>query len=333
MTVAGFDIIACPSCRELYKQPIIMSYNTFFASYYSDGYMDGAGIPNFTPVIKCRNCAKFFKRQDAEKIGEMLYDEGLDSYPAEWQNAIDIDSCQLTAEELEEALQTDLCENRENELTMRTLLLERYNDVYRNTMSRSNYQLQRPEFINNIKRLLEITERDDKPEGQLMMAELHREVGEFDACLKILDGLDAGEKRNIREMKEKIYSQAKIGDAGVINFSITAIKKEFRCNKCSHSLILFDLNKLITLSKYKYFRCITENIVFNAPTMEKNPEPAFYESPLKRIFVFWKTYREYIPVKQISCSQCGGTHVESFRPMQKCLQCGKGKYKPVQWFN
>lgn len=334
MTVAGFEIIACPACRELYKQPIIMSFNTFFAIYYSDGYMDGAGIPNFTPVIKCRNCAKFFKRQEAEKIGEILYDEGWDSYPAEWQNAIDIDSCQLTEEELEEALNNGFCTNEETETTLRYHLLHAYNHAWRKLKSYGkNEQLEHAGFMANCNRLLDLLEKSSEPEQELLIADLYRQTGNFEKCLDILERIGNKLKDEKRQRLEQIYSQAKMRDAKVINFNVTAVKKEFRCNQCGHSLILFDHDRLLKFMDYRYFICKPENRVFNAAMKKINQEPYHSSGLLNRLFRRRRTWKEFVPAGKIHCPHCKSGRVEPFTTSQKCMQCGTGSYKTVKWFH
>lgn len=331
MIIAGVEIIACPHCKLFYQKPIIASFNTFGAEYYSDGYVDGLMIPKFVSMVKCRKCNAFFSTKEAVKIGEMIQDEDSEIFPAEWKKAIKLQDYKIKIKELEEALDSEFCNNRKTEIEVRTMLLQSYNHAWRHEFNLNNSHLEHPGFVENIRRLLDLHKDGASQESFLYFAELYREMGEFDSCIQLLDEMKT-DKKNLIDAKENIYSHAKLKDARVINFSATAVKREYKCNDCGHSLILFDLDKLPTLQDYKYFRCKTENRVFNAPVKKRNPAPYYSSNIFRRLFRSEKFYREYIPIRQIICPYCNGKNTEPFSLSQKCIQCNKGNYKPAKWF-
>lgn len=210
MTIAGFEIIACPHCSQLFRNRIIGSYNTFNSRQYSDGYVEGDGIPVLPSVIKCvnNNCGKFFNVTEAEIIAEI----DTKSFDApEWKGAYYLSGNKIGVKELEEALGTDFCNNQDNEIKTRNLLHRRYNDIFRKDRKYKLSQGENDALIHNIERLIEFFKNDTSTSGKIYLAELYREKSDFNICLQILAEIN-NENEYEKLVKEKIYSQAKVKD-------------------------------------------------------------------------------------------------------------------------
>lgn len=334
MTIIGYDILSCPFCTQLYKNEIIGSSNGFNSRYYSDGHLEGPFIPQIPSIIKCINndCEKFFNIKDAKKIAQI---EPFSDSP-EWKNAYSLGKYQIGIKELEEALATGFCEDEPEEIRVRTLLLRRYNDFFRQD---GNYKFSsgKKEIIrSNIERLIEHFKNETTTEGKLFLAELYREKSDFDSCLEILSGI-SNKKGGEKNIKEKIYSQAKVKDDKVFNAHAVAVKKEYKCDNCGDSLILFDLNKINNLTEnqldFKNHKCRFDNKVFSAPLKKLNPVNYYKLNFWQKLFKTKERNNKFIADK-IICPSCHGTDIEIFNPeSQNCIKCSTGRYDVVKWFD
>ncbi len=331
MTFAGDQILACPHCNQLYKNRIVSSYNTVISKYFSDGHQDGLMIPNFICIVKCFNkiCGQFFNITQAKEIG--VWSNDNDSLiPEEWSTAIALYEYGIDIKELEEALETDFVHDQKNEIQLRTILLRRYNDLIREKLNKS-YSRDENAVVNNIERLIKVLNNNHEEDGKLFLAELYREKGDFDTCIKLLNEINT-KNENEREIIEKIYSQAKVKDNGVFNIASIAVKREYTCNNCEHNLILFDFEKLNNTLGYNHYRCENDNTIFDSPSRINNPI-GYY-----KLTLWQKLFRSKIPHQntiqnEIVCPTCKGNNLECFNPeLQKCISCDKGSYSLVKWF-
>ena len=332
MKISGYEIISCPYCSQLYRNQIIASYNTFDSSYFSDGYLEGPFIPNMPSIIKCvdKNCGKFFNIQETKIMAKVDYQKYVTS---EWKHAFYLAGYKIGIKELEEALAIGFCKDEQDEINVRIRLLRRYNDFFRQDKNYKFPSEKKEAFLRNIDRLIELHENESTTGAKLFLAELYREKSDLDLCMEILNGI-TNENEDEKTIKEKIYSQAKIKDDKVFNVKVIVIKKEFRCNNCGDSFILFDLSKMNNSLNYKYYRCRIENRVFNAASKENNPGSYYRLTRLQKLFRIKKPYQDTIPRKNIVCPTCNGTDLEIFNPEnQNCIKCGHGNYDVVKWFN
>ena len=130
MKISGYEILSCPYCSQLYRNQIILSFNTFDSSYFSDGYLEGPFIPNMPSIIKCVNkhCGKFFNINEAKLMAKVDYHK---SGSTEWESAYYLAQYKIGIEELEEALVIGYCKDEQEEINLRTLLLRSYNNFFR----------------------------------------------------------------------------------------------------------------------------------------------------------------------------------------------------------
>ena len=185
MTIAGFEIFTCPYCSQLYKNSIIGSYNNIRSNSFSDGYVEGPFIPKIQSIIKCINnaCSKFFNIKDKKVIAKLDFE---DFNNPEWKDAYYLSMYNIGISELEEALQKDFCKNQDNEVAVRELLLQRYNDVYRKNREYEMSKEEKNKFLLNIDKLIELYRNDSLPIDRLFLSELYREKGDFASCIAIL---------------------------------------------------------------------------------------------------------------------------------------------------
>ena len=333
MTFSDIEITTCPHCGHLYKNRIIVSHNTFGIRQYSDGYLGGLSL-NITTIKKCdnANCKKLFNTKDAISIGKISKDENKDLVSAEWLSAKSYNSTQLNAEDLEDALKTDFINEKENEINVRTLLLWLYNDTLRDSRISNLSENAKINSVNNIKRLIVLLGNSITNSQKLIVAELYREINDFDNCINTLTSITFATDDE-QELKEKIFSQAKVKDEKVFNIEHAVIKKEFKCDNCEKSLILFDLEKTPEPLGFKYYRCNLENNIFSDTSMVINPSVEYKINVLQKILKLKAPYQRFIKKKEINCKKCNSTNTELFNPITaKCIHCHEGNYNIVKWF-
>lgn len=204
MTPGPVIVIQCPACGALGSYPSINSGNSFGATYYTDGYRDAPMMPTTPPVFRCGACRRGFWTEAANEVGE--YDVmNKASAPLDWRQA------PLLVEPDEkgylEAIEPLIAADPSREYVLRMHAWWRGNDRHR---GRTRKPVQDdPALVPlreaNMMALIQILPSDSAG-SKLMHAELLREMGQFDAAIKVLSepcapGLELARDR-IRRLSE-----------------------------------------------------------------------------------------------------------------------------------
>lgn len=218
------QIYRCPSCGTEKHLMSLLSGNTFNAVVWSDSYRDYPHMPAPSRVQRCPSCGRYFfldglkpeplLDKEWEDFGMGTMETGTLDYPQSFESL-----CQLEGEDLTEDQLQWLHFN----------LLYAFNDwrtreqfVVRNHLKdlNDNYSSWALEWRENAERQLadclarEVKDSDDaifrsnaewlmehNTDNRLLCAELHRELGEFEKCLYILD--EAGDDSLTRQFRAK----------------------------------------------------------------------------------------------------------------------------------
>ena len=174
----------CPHCSGKFTQPTMASGNTFGAKFWPDGKMDAPMMPDYPAYVGCPHCKGNFWVDDTKVVKSFGYDEEreipdltLDS------NQNPIPYKEPTKKIYLKGLD-DLNITKENEIYLRSKLMQLYNDVNR------DQKVQRPaiaEQIENWNRLLVILDSNDTQE-KLLRVEIYREMGGFEEAKKAFTG-------------------------------------------------------------------------------------------------------------------------------------------------
>jgi len=170
-------IVTCPECAAQFSRFNMVSGNTFGAIFWSDGFFLAPMMPDIPRFTKCRNCGTIFNLHTCES--KESEDSSTDHLPM----VESPDTGTLT-----EAIDLKVFGNSsDDEKYLRVRLWWSKNQ--RNfDDSMVKLQIADPVYLLNaqeLKRLL----NTDHPEERLMLAELHRNLGEFDTCLELLSGI------------------------------------------------------------------------------------------------------------------------------------------------
>lgn len=194
----------CPTCGAYLYTPSLISGNTIGARYYSDGEMIAPMMPEFPNLTKCEGCGTLVKLSQLERVDYDNKNSNIKSVPrnlfkqdiADKQDVAEskIYQCHhLGVADLEKAL--DLYPDEE--LAIRLKMWRRYNDRIRFFLDFSrifnksidyrshefDYNLEW--YRNNCLTLLALLDPNDKDQ-LLLMAELNRNLGNFEECLRLV---------------------------------------------------------------------------------------------------------------------------------------------------
>jgi uncharacterized C2H2 Zn-finger protein len=178
----GDDLVyKCPKCGGLLKNRSLMSGNTFHAKLYSDAKQIAPMLPSYPNLTKCKKCDAIFWLSDFKKIGICSW-QGNDSQ--EWKNAPYVEF--LNINDLFRALN----ENKGRELYIRQMIWWAFNDRVRNNESIFIDSEDKLLWEENCNTLLNLFNKKDTDQ-QVMIAELYRNLEQFDKCTEIINNLSS----------------------------------------------------------------------------------------------------------------------------------------------
>lgn len=176
-------IYRCPLCDTLYSKYSLMSGNTFGADFYSDGRFFARMLPEFPIITKCLGCTTIFWLDKTNEIGSYYWGEKINT---EWEEAFNADF--LTLNDYFLALEFHLPRTIEEEIYIRKRIWWEMNDRIRFKEELPAYENENQLWSDNIHKLISLLNSSDDNE-KIIIAELHRNLGNFDTCKKILDSI------------------------------------------------------------------------------------------------------------------------------------------------
>jgi hypothetical protein len=194
-------IIRCPNCTNLLSKRSLRSGNTIGAKLYSDSKRVAPMLLEFPTITKCEKCQNIFRVADAKEIGSYEFDAS--AVRKEWANAQRVTF--LSYLEYYSVLNTELIRSKEDEIFIRTRILWEYNDSYRKgrtTHESEDGKMKKKENIEVLLALLDKTNENQK----LFMAELYRNISQFEESLELLNSVH-DEKLNW--IKERMIEECK----------------------------------------------------------------------------------------------------------------------------
>lgn len=178
MQLGPARILICPHCGIKKEIMSLISGNTFNAEYWSDGKRIASMLPEISLIQKCPSCNRYYLIYKQSVIhsedDEPSFEQGLLSYP-----------------ELKEAfafLKEELI--NDDELSIRMMLVHGYNDwFYRSEEKHIVTEDEECLFVDNVKHLVALLADDNTLQAQLLIAELYREIKDFEECDTILNSI------------------------------------------------------------------------------------------------------------------------------------------------
>ncbi|MBP5983416.1 MAG: hypothetical protein KA734_06815 [Fluviicola sp.] len=191
-------VYECPSCKNIITNESIITGNSFGSTFYSDGKSVSIMMPDFPKITKCEKCTTIFWLDKQEVIGYINLDSNK---PAKWRKA---DKARfLSKKDYFRALATGLAENKEEELFIRIRIMWAYNDRIRRQKEIFEDEQDERSWIENSRQLLSLLDLSTV-NHQFVAAEIHRNLGDFDNCISVLNGI---KKDDLAWVKEKLINE------------------------------------------------------------------------------------------------------------------------------
>ena len=180
MTSYWIEIKQCPNCDCEFTVWAVASCNTFGAKFYTDGFVDGPMYDEGSALLTCPECNRYFWREDVPTRESMRDSQFFsDSERRSLPNA-----GQVHLRHYEDMLHQALWKTKTQEKYIRIRAWWSINSAYRGHATQE-IDLS-PEQEANLLKLLQLLDTNDSDE-LIMKAEVLRELGQFDECLKQLD--------------------------------------------------------------------------------------------------------------------------------------------------
>jgi len=189
MTPGPNLIYQCLKCNNLLFIGSLTSGNTFGAELFSDGKQIGPMLPDFPDITKCPKCKTIFWISDENEIGS-FEPWGLEIIKEEWKNAQKAKF--LSVYEYFTALDNKILRTKNDEILIRQRIWWGFNDRLRKKKSVLATETDETLWFNNINVLLTMLDPEDTNQ-LIMMAELNRNLGNFEKCIAILDCIETND--------------------------------------------------------------------------------------------------------------------------------------------
>ena len=189
----------CPYCHEVKELLSLISGNTFNGEQWSDTKSIYPMLPHNSEIQKCPSCGKYYFLSDAKTL------------PEGKERSFSMDTGHLGFDELREAYnQLYESASEDRKFILRLNLLYAFNDKYvRQGVASIDSGDDWEFFVDNCKSMLKMEKTIPT-----LRAELYREIGEFEQCVKYLDTIEpAGEFEN--KVRDMIRERALSGNRDV----------------------------------------------------------------------------------------------------------------------
>ena len=213
--IPGLDYIyQCPECGKRISIGSILSGNTFGATIYSDGKKDAPMLPNYPDLVKCSKCEAFFWLHNLRPVEE------IDAWQKKsWEETNNeeypLEASFLDLPDLLVALDKKVYRTEIEELDLRQNIWWAFNDRVR----AGKEIFARPDhsaiWEDNLRKFQAMLDPED-PSDSVRIAEIHRNLSEFDKCMKKLNTI---KDPDVIWVVEKIKSECMRGNSLVVKLS------------------------------------------------------------------------------------------------------------------
>ena len=176
MMLGHLLIVYCSWCETPHSRINLLSGNTFGSIFWSDGCSLSPMLPDVPLFTRCSACRCIFSLRRCN------------TKESDNEDVFDLPSvAQLDAGGLEEALNQKVYESEQEEIYLRMRLWWALNKRPFKSGETEDQQFDE-QYLNNARILLGLLSLEEE-ENLLLIAELHRNTGEPEACLKALSGI------------------------------------------------------------------------------------------------------------------------------------------------
>lgn len=190
MIIGPLLIFSCPHCHTSVMQASHSSNNDIGAVYYSDGSLRGPMYAKGNKVARCAKCASFYWLNKDNQVASIDWEDLPDECPVPFAEALSLSACK-------QALESSFFQNREEELYLRNHYWQLFNHTRRLKQPDANNKSLFAFWEQNCRALIQL--QVNQAHSTLIVAELHRNLGEFDNCRRLLSTANSKDQACIRE--------------------------------------------------------------------------------------------------------------------------------------
>lgn len=210
MIPGRYYVYKCPNCGNLMSKGSLMSGNTFGAKIFSDGKRIAPMLPEIPDLTKCRKCDNIFWLSKLKEIGTYEWGDNKIlklpiAFPAEF----------LGINDYFKALDSGVAENKQEESFIRQRIWHAYNDRVRNGKNQFIDENDEIKWRENCYELISLLDQSDLNQ-RIMIAELNRNLGDFESCLNIIKKID---NNDLNWLKEKFILACELKNKCVIQLN------------------------------------------------------------------------------------------------------------------
>lgn len=194
MTLIDDTILTCPNCAKYVRTLEILSYHIFESVLFSDGKADTIPIiPNISRILICPECDNEFWKDDAEQVVDAKIEiDNIRSVltPGELFAVRNSEDLLGHARYYYKLLKEKFFNNNEREIYLRILFWHELNDIVRYNIPVKLKILEERELLlrDNLLHLIKIF-NPSYEEEKLLLAEMYRELGDYDFAKRILEAI------------------------------------------------------------------------------------------------------------------------------------------------
>jgi hypothetical protein len=167
-------VYGCPSCGQKVIVGSLGSGNNIGAILYSDGMQFAPMLPEYPRETKCKECGIIFEFNNRTLL-KLLACE------LSWEPNCN-DAIFLTVKDYKEKIDLNQGDEKQNRLMM----WHTANGTYGGHGISTDTDL----YIDNCKKLISLLKDSQDAYGKITLAELYRNIGNFESCVKIVSSLN-----------------------------------------------------------------------------------------------------------------------------------------------
>jgi len=188
--------MCCPRCDHVFSYMAVGSYNTFGATFYTDGFIEGPMFEDQGRLFRCPHCHSLGWRDEFVCDGP---GDGSDDEEA-FGSVFDAEVDPIPLADYPGLLAESPWRGPDEEKYVRIAAFWAANMPRRNAAGAPHSFAPAEE-----RNLLALLDRlGDSPQDRLMRAEILREMGRFEDCLEALMGFDGGELEGIARLVREL---------------------------------------------------------------------------------------------------------------------------------
>ena len=203
-------VYKCPNCSNILRRGTLVSGNTIGIKMFSDGNNKAPMLRQYPNLTKCNKCETIFWLSKLKEIAR--YEWGFDKISG-WEDGDDAKFLEIG--DYFKALKNGIFENKTEELLIRRGIWWAYNDRIKKGQNIFVDEDDETQWTDNLKKLINILDKSNTDQ-KIILAEINRNLGEFENCIAIIESID---DENLNWLKEKFVNESKLKNRWLVKLN------------------------------------------------------------------------------------------------------------------